>query len=182
MQATLDRVLRSFEADGLWVAGGEPPRVLRGSELPSPYRELLDHERDMTGTLEAYWGGPLTLRALRMERAGDLLLRRVVLCSAERPVAYGAIRIQLAPFDERARELILAASLPLGAILRSEGIEHRARAVGFFRAQADALTLAGLDLAGSEPLYGRLAHLGDGRGRTLADVVEILPPMEPTRA
>ena len=182
MQATLDRVLRSFEADGLWVAGGDAPQVLRGSDLPSPYRELLDHQRDMTGTLEGFWGGPLTLRALRMERAGEVLLRRVVLESRGRPIAYGAIRIQLAAFDEGAREEILAASIPLGAILRKRAIEHRARALGFFRTEADALTLEGLALESSAPLFGRLAQLDDGRGRTLAEVVEILPPIEDSPA
>lgn len=177
MQATLDELLSAFESDGLWN-GPARPDALAGADLPEPYRRLLDHERDMTGTLEEFWGAPVDLRPLEMRRDGELLLRRVVLVAGTRPVEYGAIRIHLDAFQEPARSRIEEARTPFGAILREHGLEHRCQARSFFRVAADRRTCAELELPEPSVLYGRLAHLTGAGGRTLAQVVELLPPAE----
>lgn len=180
MQATLQELLSVFESDGLWT-GPERPEAVASADLPEPYRGLLDHERDMTGTLEDFWSAKLVLRPLEARREGELLLRRVVLLAGERPVEYGAIRIHLDAFEEPARSRIEEARTPFGAILREQGLEHRCQARSFFRIAADRRTCAELSLAETPTaplLYGRLAHLMGAEGRTLAQVVEILPPTD----
>ena len=123
----------------------------------------------------------LTLHPLEVHHVGDLLLRRVVLLADERPVEYGAIRIHLNAFTPEAREKIEAGQTPLGAILRTTDMPYRCQPRGYFRVEADPVTRQGLSLGsqGDIVLYGRLAHLTGPEGRTLAQVVEILPPAEP---
>lgn len=176
MDVGLRELLEPFAAAGLW--DGAPVSPVGAEDLPAVYRPLLDHGRDMTGTLEGRFGGPLTLRPIAMRTENDVCLRRVVLASGERTVEYGAIRIHLDAFGPAARERILEGRVPLGAILRDEGVEHACRALGFFSVPADALAATGLDAGVSERLYGRVARLSAGDGRVLAEVVEVLPGLE----
>lgn len=180
MEMTLEEQLYTFQRDGLWT-GDVRPEAVEALDVPEPYRGLLEHERDMTGTLEEFWGARLTLHPLEVHHVGDLLLRRVVLLADERPVEYGAIRIHLNAFTPEAREKIEAGQTPLGAILRTTDMPYRCQPRGYFRVEADPVTRQGLSLGsqGDIVLYGRLAHLTGPEGRTLAQVVEILPPAEP---
>jgi len=93
-----------------------------------------------------------------------------------RAVVFGAIKIYLDYFPPHARSLVVEMKQPLGAILRAEGIEHSSRPDGFFAVAADPVMNAALQLTGSHQLYGRRNLLLDSADRTLAQVVEILPP------
>ncbi|MDA1263639.1 MAG: hypothetical protein O2816_01010 [Planctomycetota bacterium] len=146
--------------------------LVAASDLPEPQRRLLDHARDMTGTLEAFLGQTLDLRALHARREGDRLYRRVILMAGDRPVEYGAIRIDLGALPADVHDDVLAGTKPLGGILTRAGMQLASEARGFLRTRdASAIEVLG----GPGPLFGRLARLRDGAGRTLADVVEILP-------
>ena len=65
--------------------------------IPEPYRSLLVHENDMTPTLEVAYRQRIHIRLITRKVEDDVLLRQVVLVvdSDERPVEFGAIRIQL---------------------------------------------------------------------------------------
>ena len=143
--------------------------------LPQPQRRLLDHGRDMTGTLEEFLAQRLTLRALHVRREGDSLYRRVLLLGGAEPAAYGAVRIDLAALPPAVRPAVEACEQPLGGLLSRAGIELSSEARGFLRTDAAAARDA---LGCDGPLFGRLARLSDEGGRTLADVVEILPTFE----
>lgn len=147
--------------------------MVEAAELPQPQRRLLDHGRDMTGTLETFLGQQLTLKPLYVRREGDLLYRRVVLLAGDEPVEYGAIRIDLAALPAETRPAVEAGEQPLGGLLSRAGVKLASEARGFVRTEASAAAEA---LGAQGPLFGRLARLYDGTGRTLADVVEILPP------
>ncbi len=90
-------------------AGIAPPRAraIAPARIPPPYRSLLVHENDMTLTLEAHFGGRVTLRALSTFRERRSYYRRVLLVQeySARPVEMGAIRIDLdgVPAAESAR-------------------------------------------------------------------------------
>ena len=156
------------------------PAVARvdGRDMPEPYRSLLVHNRDMTPTLERAHDRRIRLRVLRSTVADDVLSRQVVLVAegSEVPVAFGASKIHLEHFPEDARPLVLEGKQPLGAILRSQGIEHAGRPEVFLEVTADALIHNALGLTEPARLYGRRNMLVDAAGRTLAEVVEILPP------
>lgn len=156
------------------------PAVARvdGWDMPEPYRSLLVHNRDMTPTLERAHDRSIRLRVLRSALAGDVLSRQVVLLAegSEVPVAFGAIKIHLEHFAEDAKPLVLAGKQPLGAILRTQGIEHAGRPEVYLHITADALIHHALGLTEPARLYGRRNMLVDAAGRTLAQVIEILPP------
>ena len=62
-------------------AGLEPPTAtaIAADAIPQPYRSLLVHQRDMTLTLEAHFGGPVVLRPLTTFTIGVWYYRRVLL-------------------------------------------------------------------------------------------------------
>ena len=146
--------------------------------MPEPYRQLLVHSRDMTPTLETFYGGNLGLSVLSRELEPDIYLREVTLnLPSGRPTEYGAIRIFLNRFPSTARERILKEQYPLGKILELEAIPHLGWPQAFFRVEADAHMRDVLRLGDSQHLFGRRNVLLDGSRHFLAEVVEVLAPV-----
>jgi chorismate-pyruvate lyase len=151
---------------------------MNGREMPEPYRHLLVHDRDMTPTLEAAYDRKMNLRVLKYALDDEVFSRQIVLVpeGGDSPVVFGAIKIYLDEFPTAARDLVLERRLPLGTILESQGMKHFSRPDAFFEIDADALICRELGITGPAKLYGRRNVLGNGTGRKLAQVLEILPP------
>jgi chorismate-pyruvate lyase len=149
--------------------------------MPDPYRRLLVHERDMTPTLEAAYGESIHLRVLHHSIRDDVFSRQVllVLNGGEPAVEFGAIKIHLGRFPEEARRLILERRKPLGAILHQERMEHTSRPIAYFQVTCDTAIGEALGIGAGQALYGRQNGIFDARGEVLAQVVEILPPLDP---
>lgn len=154
-----------------------PLRRLMGEEMPSPYRELLVHSKDMTPTLESFYGQPLGLTVVTRDLDNGDYMREVVLTAGARPVEYGAIRILLDHFPPATRDVVLRERRPLGGILQDAGLPHVGWPQAFFKTQADAHMKDLLCLAEPCDLYGRRNVLLDGSRRLLAEVIEILSPV-----
>ncbi len=152
--------------------------AVAGEDVPEPYKTLLVHQADMTPTLEKFHGDALHLRVLRRQRRDDFYFREVLLVTDkdEKPVEFGAIKINLALFSSAARKQILEERLPLGHILAEGGVTHASRPKAFLRVPSDAFINSVLGLAGAHTLYGRRNTLWDPQQRSLAEIVEILPP------
>ena len=107
-----------------------------------------------------------------------MLLRQVVLGldSDERPVEFGAIRIQLNQLPPEARHLVLESKLPLGRLLQDFFIQHSSQPAGYFVVKADGRIGEALKTPSLQRLYGRRNKLLMPSGEVLAEVVEILPP------
>ena len=148
-------------------------------EVPTPCKQLLVHERDMTSTLEHFHEGRVHLRVLHRQQRDNAYTREVVLelDGANTPVEFGAIKIHLTPFPPAARQKILEAHWPLGRILREFGISYISRPKGFFRIASDRVISGALQLTGTHRLYGRCNRLSNPQDAALADIVEILPPL-----
>lgn len=136
------------------------------------------HEHDMTPTLEDAYGRSIQLRVLQYQFRDNVFSRQValVLQGSEKPVVFGAIKIDLEHFPPQARRLVLERKQPLGTILRTEGVEHASRPDAFVRVTSDAVINGALQLSGCHQLFGRRNVILDSEQRTLAQVVEILPP------
>jgi chorismate-pyruvate lyase len=149
-----------------------------GCDLPEPYRSLLVHENDMTPTLEAFHGDRIALEVLsqNLESAGLWRLVVLRLQGSNRPVEFGAIVIQLEAFPTIARDRILEGRLPLGSIMAAYDVERVSRPESFFHIRADGAIAEALGTREGFWLYGRRNRLSTPDGRTLADIVEILPP------
>jgi chorismate-pyruvate lyase len=132
----------------------------------------------MTPTLETFHGERIHLQVTRRRLDGDAYWRQVVLTLDEsgRPVEFGAIIIYLQHFPPAARDAILEGYTPLGTILADHQVKHASAPRGFIRVLSDVGMNEALGLAGPQVLYGRLNVLA-GEGATLAEVLEILPPL-----
>src|SRR5207247_1720059 len=102
----------------------------------------------------------------------------LVLDGDERPVEFGAIRIQLKHLPPEARQLVLESRLPLGRVLQDFCVEHSSQPVAYFVVRADALIGEALRAPAFQRLYGRRNRLLVSSGEVLAEVVEILPPSD----
>jgi chorismate-pyruvate lyase len=172
--ALLDRF---YAPAGLPLPGLER---LRPEEVPPPYQGLLVHSADMTPTLEGFYGRPLGLTVMSREREEDAYLREVVLTLAaeKHPIEYGAIRIHLNRLPPDARRYVLEERRPLGKILETEAIPHLSWPQAFFRIESDARMSAALQVRQPAELYGRRNVLLDGSRHLLAEVIEVLAPVE----
>ncbi len=161
-------------------AGLPLPEVeqVEANQIPEPYRTLLVHENDMTPTLEGFHGQPIRLRMLKHERRGDVFSRQVVLLleNNEKPVEFGAIRIDLRHFSPQAQRSIVECRRPLGNILASEQIAHTSRPRAYIRIASDATISQVLHTENPCLLYGRRNVLSKPSREVLAEILEILPP------
>lgn len=165
-----------YRASGAAVPSYE---TVDGMAVPEPFRRLLVHERDMTSTLEAFLGQPLSLKVLETRVEGDCLSREVVLLGDRdgTPAEFGAIRIHLDQLPGAdARRRVEDGQRPLGSILRELAIEHHCRPASFFHVGTDDVMRRALALRDDGPLYGRHNLLYGAGDALMAEVTEILPP------
>jgi len=99
----------------------------------------------------------------------------LILDEDERPVEFGAIKINLDLFGSAPCKLIRENRLPLGQILKDFSISHTSRPKAYLKLKSDEFINQALNVSGSQTLYGRRNTLSDLRQRPLAEVVEILP-------
>ncbi len=160
-------------------AGARLPDItfLPAAQIPPPAHDLLVHEHDMTSTLERFHQTRISIRALDVRP--DPYERQVVLVADRTGLAveFGAIRIFLEKFPPEARQAILRAREPLGAILRAHAIPFVSAPRAFFAVQADPVIAAPLGIGEGARLHGRCNRLSLPDGQVLADIVEILPPL-----
>jgi len=166
--------------DEFYAVEGQPLLPMTGVDgaaVPEPYKTLLVHQNDMTPTLESFYGRNLHLKMLGRRSKGGCYYREVVLLldGTNQPAEFGAIKIDLALFTPAARSEILREELPLGRILREYNVPHTSRPRAFLRLASDHFINAALGLTGAQVLYGRRNSLLDPEGRSLAEIVEILP-------
>ena len=159
-------------------AGLEPPvaRPIGPDGIPQPYRSLLVHQRDMTLTLEAHFGGRVVLRPLSTFVNGPWYYRRVLLAQeySGRPVEMGAIRIKLAALPRKVQAEIRRNRIPLGRILRDGGVDFTSMPREFFAVTPNPEMMGVFWMREPRTLYGRRTEvLLDGRA--IGDIVEVLP-------
>ncbi|MBA4150344.1 MAG: hypothetical protein H0X66_19715 [Verrucomicrobia bacterium] len=170
----------TYPLDAFYEQRGEPMPVIgrvEPAELPEPYRSLLVHENDMTPTLQKFHKDTIHIRVLARNIFENEYFREVVLLlnGTERPIEFGAIKIILDLFPEKAREEILDEKRPLGHILQEHQIPHFSRPHSFLTIASDNFINHALKLSGVHSLYGRRNTLVDPWDRPLAEIVEILP-------
>ena len=159
-------------------AGLEPPaaKAIAADDIPQPYRSLLVHQRDMTLTLEAHFGGRVVLRPLSTFVNGPWYYRRVLLAQeySGRPVEMGAIRIKLAALPRKVQAEIRRNRIPLGRILRDGGVDFTSMPREFFAVTPNPEMMGVFWMREPRTLYGRRTEvLLDGRA--IGDIVEVLP-------
>lgn len=169
--------------DVFYAAGKALPQyvLIDGPLVPEPYRSLLVHTGDMTPALEGFHKKTIHLQVLQSRQEDDDYVREVVLLLdvSNKPVEFGAIKINLALFNAGARADILTGRRPLGSIMRDQKVQHTSRPSAYICVQPDDIVISALQLSKADQsakLYGRHNTLLTPSGEALADIVEILPP------
>jgi hypothetical protein len=147
--------------------------------IPQPQRDLLVHTNDMTSTLQSFYGEPIALRILDRKLSHDYYYRHIVLETAHtrQPAEYGAIRVHLPSLDAPTRAEVLSGRTPMGAILNRQGLVYRCCPGAFFRLFSNPLIDRSLRLESPCWLYGRCNCIASQTRQTIAEVIEILPPV-----
>ena len=153
--------------------------VVPAHALSDAGRDLLAHNEDMVARLQDHYQDTFHLSILQTRSEAGALSRLVKLVANRdnRIVEFGAIRIHLSRFSEKAVKLIREGRKPLGNILQTEKVIHRSVPQAYFRLHPDSFIAAAMGTNDeSRWLYGRQnVHLNPS-GQPLAEVVEILPP------
>jgi chorismate-pyruvate lyase len=159
--------------------GSARPQVtfIDASELPDEPRHLLVHDSDMTPRLREHHQSDIFLDVHAKGKIGDYYVRASVLkrLSDARGVEFGAIGIHLDLLPDEARLLVVEGKKPFGGILEEQAVPHSSHPRGYFRIIVDHRLAELLNATEGETLYGRCNELRHGSGKTLADVVEVLP-------
>jgi hypothetical protein len=169
------------------LSGVAPPsaRVIDPSEIPDEVRPLLQHHRDMTGTLEDHHRCRLLIRLMSLRVDDRWYLRRVLLSRADtgRPVAMCAARLDLnvattgGPLlPEPVRATIRAAEVPLGRVLIDNGLLYSSVARAFLDVTPNSEMLGVFWMREPRRLFGRQTEM-TLRGTKLGDIIEVLAPL-----
>lgn len=170
-----------YPLDDFYARAGRPlPQIdaIAGDAMPEPYRSLLVHPNDMTSTLKGHYASGLHVEVLHRHLRDDFYFREVVLVldPSQARVEFGAIKINLSMLPPPARREILEERNPLGQILHAHQICYESSPKAYLRLVSDAFIEGALSLPGRSVLYGRRNTLADPSGRSIAEIVEILPP------
>ena len=148
--------------------------------MPQSYKNLLVHTNDMTSTLANFHHEGISLQVLDLQNSAGALYRKVLLIGDDsaRPVEFGAIKINLDSFAPEPRKEIGDGKRPLGSIFQKYNIDHHCDPFSFISVLSDSIINAALKLEESQILFGRRNKITDSSHNTLAEVVEILPPIK----
>lgn len=127
------------------------------NEVPPPYDRLLVHHEHMTVTMEAFYGGLVTLHVLARRRTDDWYARKILLLRQSQVVQFGIVRIHLSLCSEEVRAAILREDTPLGHILIQHNVLRYIEPVAFLRVVPDPAMCGWFGLAEPRETYGRLA-------------------------
>ncbi|MBW3598572.1 MAG: hypothetical protein KY475_15035 [Planctomycetes bacterium] len=159
----------------------EPERLgdfdeVPASELPQPYARLLDHDKHMTVTVEAFHGSPVDVQVLETHVTSTHYARRILLTrqSDRKVVQFGIVRLNLACLDDEVRREIISQSKPLGRILIEHNVLRQVELVSLWR------VACGPDLreyfgSGSEATFGRTALI-HCNGEPAVELLEVVAP------
>jgi len=157
------------------------PRLCRHCELtepnhvPSPFYELLVHEKHMTTVLSEYYGGAVALRVLGDKLDGDVYRRRIALTLADRNeiVELGLVRIDLRHTPRDVRAAILERHTPLGDILTRHDVLRRIEPKWFLHLAPECGLLGDIRDGLDGEIYGRVGtiHCNDAAAIQLLEIV-----------
>lgn len=152
--------------------------LVPASELPQPYRKLLDHPDHMTVTVEEHFGGAVDVRVLDCRRSGNEYARKILLAMHDggRVVQFGLVRIDLGVCPEPVRDAIVEGKTPLGRVLIQHDMLRRIEPTGFVKVSLRESMAKWFGAKFGETAYGRLGVIYTG-DRPAVEVLEILAPI-----
>jgi chorismate-pyruvate lyase len=175
-------VIPSPTADSLYAlfTNSSPPActLVRGDDVPEPYRSLLVHTHHMTVTVEQHYGGPVDVTVLNTVREGDEYARQILLEVRDtgRVVQFGIVQIDLSLLSPTVRDKIIEGKTPLGRVLIEHDVLRHIQPAGYLKVELDDDLCRWFGLTEPTTTYGRLGVIFTD-GRPAIEVLEILAPV-----
>lgn len=169
------------ELIGLFFA--QPERLGRftavaAEPMPSPYRELLDHEHHMTVTVEKHHHCPVDVQVLQKRKTATHYARMILLRrqSDRQVVQFGIVRLNLSLLNDAVRREIESEQTPLGRVLIQHDVMRRIRLSQLWRVTAGADLCHWFERTLPAETYGRTAII-DCDGEPAIELLEIVAPV-----
>ena len=143
--------------------------------MPEKYRSLLVHDRHMTHALRDHHGCKVDLYVMEKHHVGDLYSRKIFLTRINTvyTVELGLVRLDLRYVAPEVRADIIAAQLPLGAVLTRHNVLRQIQPRWFLHFPASSSVLTWFGSRDKTETYGRLGTI-HCNGEPAVEVLEIV--------
>ncbi len=144
--------------------------------MPGGYRTLLDHEKHMTVTVEAFYDDLVDVKVLAVESDENYYARKILLTkkSDGKVVQFGVVRLNRNLIPPAALAEIESQRTPLGRVLIEQNVMREVKLDALWHVTPDTelKELFGSDL----PTYGRSARL-HVNSESAVELLEIVAPI-----
>lgn len=131
------------------------------AELPAPFGELLDHNRHMTVTVEAFHHSPVDVEVLQSQSTENHYSRKILLRrqSDHAVVQFGIVRINRTSLPGQIMDRIQRQDTPLGRILIENQMMRNVKRLSLWRITPGPALLQAFEAGPFEICFGRTAFL-----------------------
>lgn len=128
-------------------------------EVPTPYRQLLDHHSHMTVALEEAHDTPVDLQVLAVRESGPFYARKIALArrSDQRVVLFGVVRLDTTLLPPEATRAIREQSEPLGHVLIRHNVLREVERLRLWRIEPGPELRGLFQMNAEQTLFGRTA-------------------------
>jgi chorismate-pyruvate lyase len=157
----------------------DPPHfdIVPAESVPAPYYDLLVHDQHMTVTLERFHGRSVHLTVLARRHNGSDYARMILLSleGTGEIVEFGIFRMDLNSVSDAVQAAIVEGRTPLGRVLIEHNVLRRIDPLAYLKFQPTEQLRAWFNLAGDEPIYGRVAMISCN-GMEAVELLEVVRP------
>jgi chorismate-pyruvate lyase len=146
-------------------------------EMPSPYRELLNHEQHMTVTLESHHDTRVYVEVVRSQQEPGVYSRQSLLRrrSDGLTVQFGIVRLHTDYMDESVRDEIISQTRPLGRVLIEHNVLREVELDRLWKVSTGAELMRHFGLPQATTTYGRTAIIHCDKEPAI-ELLEIVAP------
>ena len=157
----------------------EKAEHLPSALVPEPYKQLLDHDRHMTVTMEKYHGTSVDVKIIdRQLGDDDVYTRKIILTKSgtNDVVQFGIVRFHFQYVTREVRDEIIKGETPLGRILINHNVLRHIDLGALLRLTAGPELAEHLQMSEGGVTYGRLATIFCNR-QPAVDLLEVSTPL-----
>ena len=157
----------------------EKAEHLPSALVPEPYKQLLDHYRHMTVTMEKYHGTSVDVKIIDRQLADDdVYTRKIILTKSgtNDVVQFGIVRFHFQYVTREVRDEIIKGETPLGRILINHNVLRHIDLGALLRITAGPELAEHLQMPEGGVTYGRLATIFCNR-QPAVDLFEVSTPL-----
>ncbi|GAA5508679.1 hypothetical protein [Novipirellula caenicola] len=146
--------------------------------VPPPFDQLLDHNKHMTVTVEAFHGQKVDVVVHRTKRVDNWYSREITLVTQndKKIVQYGIVRLNVDQLSEPVWSRIESETTPLGRVLIEHNVLRQVQLCGLWRVEAGPSLASIMQVEKGDTLFGRTALIYCD-GDPAIELLEIVAPV-----